>query len=487
MAHHILQSLFKMIQTRDPLSPEKLAKIQALLRSIPTFAKIREEEILHYQELKKVLGTSVTIPEPISINMKNEVDKNAETLLHDAVYFNHQTLVRSLIIEHGADIHARMSRGETVLMIAAARGHLEFTCEFLEIAKTSLNALTQDNDTALIIAASKPHQKIVDVLVDAKADVNIQGKSLYTALMWAAFNCDLDSARKLIVTGNAKLELTNRDNETALDIAIRKRHFEMVCLLVRHGALIKKPQALFEFILDNYQNDYNILFLLDSLCTQLKNAQALAPNTEQTALLKKANNYLEKLKKLTTQYQNRIFDIIDQTASTHREFAWDETDIIAEYDNPLEHIQSFYPEVIDWILSASLAKTLCWRVITRYLTQMNSDNLADTKLGLQLIEKINAIDAIGNPQDTCIHLVNIIADFIYHGQEKKSLFSIFKKNEHKTLHHYLVEQFHPSLNIRSYFEGDDSLNGIKPYVWAKMTAMLAAENRQQNHVSAPRV
>jgi len=77
------------------------------------------------------------------------------------------------------------------------------------------------------------HYEIVDLLLAAGADPNIQDKNGYTPLHVAAQCGDARVARALIF-GGANLEVTSKDGSQALDIALASGHNE-VANLIKEG------------------------------------------------------------------------------------------------------------------------------------------------------------------------------------------------------------------------------------------------------------
>eukprot|EP00746_Dinoflagellata_sp_MGD_P067307 gnl/MRDRNA2_/MRDRNA2_27783_c0_seq1.p1 gnl/MRDRNA2_/MRDRNA2_27783_c0~~gnl/MRDRNA2_/MRDRNA2_27783_c0_seq1.p1 ORF type:complete len:423 (-),score=105.31 gnl/MRDRNA2_/MRDRNA2_27783_c0_seq1:114-1382(-) len=97
-----------------------------------------------------------------------------------------------------------------------------------------VNIRDADYKTAFHLALEHDHRAIVDALLQANADVNLGNLDLgltTSPLMDAVYRNDLPMA-SMLVAANAKLDLMNKSNMTALHIAARGSHVEMVKLLV---------------------------------------------------------------------------------------------------------------------------------------------------------------------------------------------------------------------------------------------------------------
>lgn len=96
---------------------------------------------------------------------------------------------------------------------------------------TDINAVTDDGWTALHFAAFKGYDKIVEALIKAKIDVNIQGKVYQrTALHYAVDRGNLGVVR-LLIFGGADIRIKDKIGNTALEIAKLKGLVEIARML----------------------------------------------------------------------------------------------------------------------------------------------------------------------------------------------------------------------------------------------------------------
>ncbi|QMV71657.1 ankyrin repeat domain-containing protein [Comamonas piscis] len=120
-------------------------------------------------------------------------DVNAKDNIEDSPYLyagarGHQEILQ-MALSHGADLRSTNRYGGTALIPAAERGHVE-TVRTLINAGVDVNHVNRLGWTALmeaiILSDGGPrHQQILQLLIDAKADVNLADKEGVTPLAHA--------------------------------------------------------------------------------------------------------------------------------------------------------------------------------------------------------------------------------------------------------------------------------------------------------------
>ncbi|UCB44391.1 MAG: ankyrin repeat domain-containing protein [Spirochaetota bacterium] len=110
------------------------------------------------------------------------------------------------LIEEGADVNARCSRGRTPLMWAAGWSSPDVVKLLIE-AGADINAKSEkEGQTALLILASSGfdyYYEIVEILIEEGANINAQDDNGYTALMYAEEQ-GLTEIAKLLKEAGAK-------------------------------------------------------------------------------------------------------------------------------------------------------------------------------------------------------------------------------------------------------------------------------------------
>ena len=131
-------------------------------------------------------------------------------------------------------VNAYSSDGFQPLGLAAYFGHV-MAVEYLIKAGAEINSPSRNSlgATPLQSAVAGCHHEIVNLLLAAGADPNIQDKSGYTPLHIAAQCGDVKTAHVLIF-GGANLEVTSKDGAQPLDIALASGHNE-VAKLIKEG------------------------------------------------------------------------------------------------------------------------------------------------------------------------------------------------------------------------------------------------------------
>jgi ankyrin repeat protein len=149
-----------------------------------------------------------------------------------------------LLLKAGADPKRTHPEGETTLMAASRSGSVAAVRLLLDRG-VDVNATDSfQKETALMWAAAQGHLEVVDALLKAGANPNLQAHVTsiterknadhptggFTALMWAARNGYEDIVRRLI-QGGADPNLKNGDTASAAMVAMYNDRFDLAALL----------------------------------------------------------------------------------------------------------------------------------------------------------------------------------------------------------------------------------------------------------------
>ncbi|GHU10444.1 hypothetical protein FACS1894185_1930 [Betaproteobacteria bacterium] len=210
--------------------------LAALLLAIPCLA-----EAAVYDEMMTAvkLGDRSAVIELLNRGMDvNTSDIEGNTLLMLAVRENHPELVDLFILQR-AKINARNMHGDSALRLAAYEGRL-IIVQHLVAAGAQIE---MEGWTPLIYAAFNGHAEVVEYLLAKGANVNAVSESGMTALMAAARGGYADLAKRLVALG-ADINLKDTNGKTALDWAIGARNTTIADFLselgARRGKEIKK-------------------------------------------------------------------------------------------------------------------------------------------------------------------------------------------------------------------------------------------------------
>lgn len=164
-------------------------------------------------------------------------DAHGETALNWAAHLGHTAVVKDLLAA-GAD---REMVGDfhraTPLLLAAYGGHRGIVALLAVLA--DVNARDPRGATALMLAL-EPHStvqklsrrvlSIVETLIQAGADLDLQDQKGNTALLWASQVGNSDAVR-LLYNAGADVRIKNHAGLTALDVAAQHDHADIIALL----------------------------------------------------------------------------------------------------------------------------------------------------------------------------------------------------------------------------------------------------------------
>lgn len=129
-----------------------------------------------------------------------------------------------------------LQNGATVLMVAAAKGLLQFVRELVSRG-ADVHAEDLDNWTPLLNAARNGHTDVVRLLIDHGADIDHRDMGGWTSLMWAAYYGYTEIAAILLDKG-ADIFAHGNFHLGSLLWAAGRGHKEIVEMLVQRGAKV---------------------------------------------------------------------------------------------------------------------------------------------------------------------------------------------------------------------------------------------------------
>ena len=150
-----------------------------------------------------------------NVNLQDDDANNAYSL---AAALGNQTL-KQILLKAGADpaigvAKYRKEWGQHAFFQAAADGRVDVVEAMLNNGTATVNMTNGLKVTALMRARDEP---VVDALLNAGADVNMQDDRGFTALMWAAEIGRASVVKKLIAAG-ADVNVRRNDGKAAIDI-----------------------------------------------------------------------------------------------------------------------------------------------------------------------------------------------------------------------------------------------------------------------------
>ena len=161
--------------------------------------------------------------------LKDHVGIQAEkkvTALMCATMNGHPQVVE-LLLKDNADVNAQEEDGFTALMVASENGHTQVV-ELLLKEHADINLQTSDGVTALMLASQNGHHKVIELLLKQHININHQGKDGVLASQ--------DGHQKPIELLHPNINNQEKDGWTALMLASRNGHFQVVELLLKEHA-----------------------------------------------------------------------------------------------------------------------------------------------------------------------------------------------------------------------------------------------------------
>ena len=139
--------------------------------------------------------------------------------------------VVKMLVESGAGVCATAKEGSTRLRLAAGSGHTETVRYLVGLNKVDVNHKDTDGYTALLHAAEEGHPDVVEVLIDAGADIEVKDKHGLSPLLVASEFGHLPIVKTLVRAGAGVCVADNRA-DTCLSLAAHYGHTKTVRALL---------------------------------------------------------------------------------------------------------------------------------------------------------------------------------------------------------------------------------------------------------------
>ncbi|WEW60166.1 hypothetical protein PRK78_005651 [Emydomyces testavorans] len=192
---------------------------------------LRQE--LYQQYVQRHLSLlQLLIDRGVDIDAKDQ--DYGQTAVQKAASQGDDEVVR-LLIENGADVHARCSSDNTVLHAAALACNAE-TINFLIDKGLDVNATHNTGGTPLHAAASTSNIAAVRTLIDRGAVVQFVANDRSTPLLLAARLEESTPTLEALINHGANVNHRGEGNETPLHAATLAKNAAGVRLLIEHGA-----------------------------------------------------------------------------------------------------------------------------------------------------------------------------------------------------------------------------------------------------------
>ncbi len=161
----------------------------------------------------------------------NKTSQNIDTLFNAALDGDIETVKQ--FIENGFDVNEPNQDEQSLLMLAGFNGHTAL-CEYLIKSGAHIEARENNGRTALMFASTGPFPETVRLLLKNNANPNsIDRLEHFTPLMHAAAEGHFEVV-KILLDHGADSSLKDVDGDTAESFADQKGHSKVAKLLREH-------------------------------------------------------------------------------------------------------------------------------------------------------------------------------------------------------------------------------------------------------------
>ncbi|XP_055838307.1 uncharacterized protein LOC129906542 isoform X2 [Episyrphus balteatus] len=176
-------------------------------------------------------------------NVVNLMDTNGNTAMHYAVSHGNFDVVSILLDSKVCNVNQMNNAGYTcVMLVSLAKlqnsAHRTVVQRLFQMADVNIRA-KKHCQTALMLAVSHGNLDMVEMLLDAGADINIQDEDGSTALMCAAEHGRVDIVKHLLSQSDCDSLIQDVDGSTAFKIAWQAGHRDIGLLLYVHEQMLR--------------------------------------------------------------------------------------------------------------------------------------------------------------------------------------------------------------------------------------------------------
>lgn len=180
----------------------------------------------------KARNIKVEIPDFTKpIKFRNKENNNEQ--LFNLIRTNEPRDIEDLLKNNSnININQKNQHGSTPLILATYSGHLKIVKILIENG-ADINLTSNDKTTPLIWATVGSHTAIVRYLLNNNADINAKDKHGFTALMWAASKSN-ESLIKIFLQYDADTQIKNYNSESASELAKKAGNIRLFYIIKDH-------------------------------------------------------------------------------------------------------------------------------------------------------------------------------------------------------------------------------------------------------------
>jgi len=227
----------KLLLSKGAPSRGNYQNEKSLVEAVRNFALLRAADSNSIGEVRDVIAAGA------DVKARTRRGETALMLAIENSYGNND--VAAFLVEHGSDINATNSDGDTPLMIAAARNN-DGAAKLLLDHKADISVENKKNQTALHIASAELHAKIVDaILASGSQDVNKKDVDGRTPLLLAADHSSFvpDDVMESLISKGAMIDAFDSEGNTALILSAKQGNMSGVEYMLKKGAAVNQKNA----------------------------------------------------------------------------------------------------------------------------------------------------------------------------------------------------------------------------------------------------
>eukprot|EP00112_Aurelia_sp_Birch-Aquarium-sp1_P019370 Seg478.6 transcript_id=Seg478.6/GoldUCD/mRNA.D3Y31 product="KN motif and ankyrin repeat domain-containing protein 1" protein_id=Seg478.6/GoldUCD/D3Y31 len=231
----------KMLQQH--LSGEKPLKQQLMLKYLANI------EALWFQTVKRKRANAAVVKSYIDLfksripelldTIINLMDQDGNTALHFALTYRNTGVVSILLDSQECKVDFHNKAGYSPIMLAALAGFDNKTDKYVMqrlLRAGDINCKNRESgQTPLMLAVSRSHAGMVELLLDAGADINESDNDGSTALMCACENGSMPLVKMLLSNPDCDATAEDHEGSTSLSIAMDAKRRDLALLI--YGSL----------------------------------------------------------------------------------------------------------------------------------------------------------------------------------------------------------------------------------------------------------
>ncbi|PAA59634.1 hypothetical protein BOX15_Mlig018943g2, partial [Macrostomum lignano] len=235
----------------------------------------------------------------------NLADCKGFSPLHAAAQNSQANLV-DLLVAAGANIDSLTRAGDSPLCLATSKGRVDATVSLIRAGACGNSLWPKPLSSPMFAAAKGGHIQVIEKLIGAQADVDVQTKK-GSPLMIAARNGHIAVVASLVQAG-ANLNQRNRRKESPLLVALENGHTKVAKLLIQSQATIEPwltalaMSALPSSISASDSSDTSLMDSCESLSSEMRLAGFTAANAAMQSRIAATLEFIQKQRLPSDQF-----------------------------------------------------------------------------------------------------------------------------------------------------------------------------------------